>query len=316
MLVITSCNIKENLKEKLIRQYPEATFRFYNNIHEAEKDLPEAEILLTYGEDLTDEHIELANRLKWIMVLSAGVERMPFQIIKEKNIMVTNSRGIHKTPMAEYVISMLLQVSRKAKQLFLNEQAHLWDRRVTMEEITGKTMLIAGSGAIGQEVARVAKAFRMKTIGVSRSGKPVPHFDEVHQKDDFMALLPEADFVISILPSTHETHRFFRKVHFRAMKKEAIFLNMGRGDTVCEKELLEALRDHEISHAVLDVFEQEPLPENHPFWEMENVTVTPHLSGVSPEYQPRAIDIFEQNLNAYMKGKNHLINLLDPDRGY
>ncbi|TCT17932.1 D-isomer specific 2-hydroxyacid dehydrogenase-like protein [Melghiribacillus thermohalophilus] len=93
-------------------------------------------------------------------------------------------------------------------------------------------------------------------------------------------------------------------------------MNMGRGDTVCEKELLEALRDHEISHAVLDVFEQEPLPENHPFWEMENVTVTPHLSGVSPEYQPRAIDIFEQNLNAYMKGKNHLINLLDPDRGY
>ncbi|MBO8157834.1 MAG: D-2-hydroxyacid dehydrogenase [Bacillaceae bacterium] len=316
MFIVSSCKINQDLKQDLLRQFPEVHFCFCDDIEEAEKHLPEADILLTYGEDLEDQHIESAKRLQWIMVLSAGVDRMPFKKIKEKNILVTNSRGIHKIPMAEYVISMLLQIFRQSKLLMENEKAHKWDKSVTMEEITGKAMLVAGTGAIGGEVARLAKAFRMKTIGISRSGKPVDHFDQVFQSDQILDVLPTADFVISILPSTEETRHFFGKAHFQAMNRKAIFVNIGRGSTVCEQDLIEALQEKEIFHAVLDVFEQEPLPEHHPFWDMDNVTVTPHLSGVTPQYQPRAIEIFVQNLKSYLKGENLFINIVDPNRGY
>jgi phosphoglycerate dehydrogenase-like enzyme len=316
MMILTTCRVKRNIQEKLVRKFPSITFHFCNNIEEAVPFLSQAEILITYGEDLTNKHIEQGIHLKWIMVISAGLDKMPFQAIQERNILVTNVKGIHGIPMAEYAIAMLLQVSRQAKVLYENEKKHKWDRTVRMTEITGKTMLVVGAGAIGQEVARLAKAFRMKTIGISRSGRQTDYFDEMFPIENFQEKLPEADFVISVLPSTHETKHLIREEHFQLMKESAIFLNIGRGDVVDEKGLISALKKKEIAHAILDVFAKEPLPEDHPFWDMENVTVTPHLSGISPQYQPRAFEIFEHNLNKYLNGDTDLRNIIDPNRGY
>lgn len=316
MYVLTSCKIRRDLREQLASANPSITYQFCTSIEEAEEYLPKADVLLTYGEDLDEEKVERAKNLKWIMVLSAGIDQMPFNKIEEKGIIVTNSKGIHKTPMAEYAISMLLQVCRQAKTIIDQERSHDWDRSVKMTEISGKTMLIAGTGAIGQEVARLAKAFRMRTIGVSRSGKPKEFFDEVYIEDEGLAVVGDADFIVAVLPSTPETKDFFRKEHFEQMKSTSIFLNMGRGDVVNSTVLMEALQDREIEHAVLDVFDKEPLPEAHPFWEMPNVTVTPHISGISPEYQPRALDIYEKNLEVFLEYKNDFINLVDPRKGY
>ncbi|MCP8617987.1 D-2-hydroxyacid dehydrogenase [Salirhabdus salicampi] len=316
MLVLTSCKVKSKIREHVTKSYPNIRFQFCPNIDEAESYLPEAEVLITYGEDLTNKHIEQAKQLKWIMVISAGLDQMPFEAIEEKGILVTNARGIHSIPMAEYAIAMLLQVCRQSKQLIAHEQQHIWDRKVQMTEISGKTMLVLGTGAIGQEAARLGKAFRMKTIGISKSGKRTPHFDEVGTSKDILSYLPEADFVIGVLPSTPETYKWIGKEHFETMKEDAVFLNMGRGTTVDEEALLQALQQKKIHHAVLDVFEQEPLDGDHPFWDMDNVTVTPHLSGISPQYQPRAFDIFKDNLNTYIKGETDFINIVDPKRGY
>src|SRR5699024_550308 len=149
---------------------------------------------------------------------------------------------------------------------------HHWFRNKNPLEITGKTMLIAGTGAIGQEVARIAKAFQMKTIGISRSGRTVRYFDNNVTTNEMKSHLPEADFVVSVLPSTEETKYLYTFDVFQAMKSSAVFLNMGRGDVVESDVIIKAVQEKEIMHAVLDVFETEPLPENHPLWEEEKVT--------------------------------------------
>lgn len=316
MNILSSAKISEKHRTRLRERYPDSTFIFSRDMDEARQHIDNAQILMTFGEDLTDELIDEASRLKWIMVLSAGVDKMPFKVINDRNIMVTNARGIHKYPMAEYAISMLLQVNRQAKQMMENEKANKWDRSVRMQEMTGKTMLIAGTGAIGQEVARLARAFRMNVNGVSRSGRSVEYFDRTVKQDELESVLPGTDYVVSVLPSTSETKHFFTYDHFRIMPDHTVFLNMGRGDVVQEKTILKAVREGELAHAVLDVFEEEPLPEDHPFWQEENVTVTPHLSGVSPFYQKRALEIFEENLQTYLNGGTDYVNKMDVTRGY
>lgn len=316
MDILFSAKVSKKHQDKLKQQFAGESFVFYDSMDEAETDLAHAEILVTYGDDLTDERIDTAKNLKWIMVLSAGMDRMPFAAIDKKGILVTNARGIHKVPMAEYAISSLLQVSRQAKQLMKSQEARLWDRSVRMQEITGKTMLIAGTGAIGQEVARLAKAFRMTTYGVSRSGRPVEFFDKNVKSGDMGALLPEVDFVVAVLPSTPGTKNFFTEEHFNLLPEHALFLNMGRGDAASDEVLLQAIQTGEIAHAILDVFDEEPLPADHPFWREDNMTVTPHLSGMSPLYQTRALEIFTENLQTYQQKGTDFVNKIDLTRGY
>ncbi len=317
MFILCTARVNGEIREATRQKHPDLEFSFQRRMNdEALKELPEAEVLLTYGEDLDDERIAAAENLKWIMVLSAGLDKMPFQAIKDRNILVTNARGIHKTPMAEYTIGMMLQTARKTKTLIAHEQEKKWDRTVKMSELSGKTVVIAGAGAIGSEIARLARAFGMKTAGVSRSGREVPGIDYMYKSADLKKAAAQGDYIVSVLPNTPETRKMFDGDVFRSMKNEAVFINIGRGDTVNEEELMEVMEENGISHAVLDVFEQEPLPESHPFWGMENVTVTPHLSGISPQYHYRAFEIFEQNLAVYRTGKGEYVNVIDPDRGY
>ncbi|WP_306454072.1 D-2-hydroxyacid dehydrogenase [Evansella halocellulosilytica] len=316
LIVLSSAKIRRDLRENLLNKFPEVTFIFRDKMNEAEEELPHADILITYGEDLTQAHIERAAKLKWIMVISAGIDRMPFQAIKEKNIFVTNARGIHKTPMAEYAISMMLQVARKAKAIISNEQNQVWERKIEMSELSGKTIGVLGAGAIGQEIARLSKAFQMKTIGLNRSGKQVENFDEIFSYDQMRTILERADFVVSVLPKTKETNNLLGLEEFKRMKNDAILINIGRGNVINDADLISALNEGELAHAVLDVFNEEPLVKEHPYWEMEQVTVTPHISGISPQYQPRALNIFEENLKVFLAKKENYINVIDLERGY
>ncbi|MFZ3578009.1 D-2-hydroxyacid dehydrogenase [Virgibacillus sp. DJP39] len=316
MNIIFSAKITAPHRDKLKQLFTDETFVFCDNMGAAEEHLATAEVLVTYGEDLTDVMIENAKNLKWIMVISAGLDQMPFTAISKRDILVTNARGIHKIPMAEYAISHILQVSKQTKQLLENQKNQKWDRTVRAQEITGKTMLVVGAGAIGQEVARLAKAFRMQTYGVSRSGGELEFFDKSVRPHEMETLLPEVDFIISVLPNTPETKGFFTKEHFESLPNHAVFLNMGRGSAVSGEVILEAIQSKEIAHAILDVFEKEPLPAEHPLWLEENITITPHLSGLTPNYQIRALEIFEQNLHTYRQNGTNFINRIDITRGY
>lgn len=302
------------IQEEVKSAFPQVNFEFLKGIN---NDLfYDAEVFITYGEDLTEELILKTQNLKWIMVMSAGLEKMPFEACKKRGILVTNVRGIHKIPMAEFTIGMMLQHVKHMRILLENERNHIWERKLPMGELFGKTLLILGAGAIGGEVARLAKAFRMKTIGVNRSGNKVEWADEIYTMKDYKEALPSADFIVSVLPSTNETKHFLDSSHFDLMKDTAVFINIGRGDLVKEEVLMAALQERKIAHAYLDVFYTEPLGDAHPFWTMENVTVTPHISSLTKNYMPRSFEIFKDNLHTYIKNGVDYINVIDLDRGY
>lgn len=315
MIVVTSAKIRRDLREHLKVKYKQVDFRFYSNIDEAAEDLKQADVLITYGEDLTGHHIEQASCLKWIMVIAAGLDQMPFEVIRKNNITVTNAKGIHAVPMAEYTINAMLQVSRQTEELLTSQDQKVW-HRPEMSELYGKTIGILGAGSIGQGIARLAKAFGMNVVGLNRSGKEVECFDRIIAYNELHDLLKSSDFVISILPKMKETDELLSEKQFKKMKTNAVFINIGRGNVINEADLLEALDRGEIKHAVLDVFNVEPLPKGHPFWEAKDITVTPHVSGISPQYQVRALEIFEENLEVFLKGKKDYINWIDPVKGY
>lgn len=316
MKVVSTAKLKDELRDNLGAQFPEVDFLFYKSIKEAEERLPEADILLTYGEDLTERELEMSKQLKWIMVISAGLEKMPLKRIKEKGIMVTNARGIHRIPMAEYTFTVLLDSVKNARVWYKNQAESNWDRRVQMTELHGEKLAIIGPGAIGSEIARLAKAFGMTTIGVNRSGNPAPHIDRIFTIKEMNQACAEAKFVVSILPETDETRGLLDTTFFNSLLSNAVFVNIGRGKTVDQKALVEALQSNKIGHAALDVFEEEPLPADHPLWKMENVSITPHFSAITANYQPRALAIFKDNLKEFLSNGKGYTNLIDLDRGY
>lgn len=305
---------RPDLKDDLLRDFPDQEFTFLNHVEE--EYLKTAEILVTYGEDLMAEHIEVAENLQWIMVVSAGLEKMPLQKIAEHNITVSNVRGIHKVPMAESVMAHILANKRSLPWLYEKERNAEWNRKSKSKELRDSTALILGPGAIGGEIGRLLQCFGVKTIGCNRSGKKADYMDEMTTLDDLLDVLPMTDIVISILPSTQETHHLLKAEHFKAMKDSAIFMNFGRGDLVETDILKEALLQKEIAFAVCDVFEEEPLPQDHPFWKMDNITVSPHISSHSSRYLERSFAIFKPNLRKWLQGDKCLDNLIDPQKGY
>ncbi|WP_078549826.1 D-2-hydroxyacid dehydrogenase [Litchfieldia alkalitelluris] len=317
MFILSTVKPTDTIIDDMKSTFSDETFVFYPSMNEAYEDIPKADIIITLGEDLTPEIIEKASHLKWVMVVSAGLERMPFEALDERGIIVTNARGIHKIPMAEYTFSMILQVARQNTKLYELEKKQVWDRTLVRTfELYGKTLAIIGVGAIGGEIARIAKAFNMNVIGVNTSGNNQPNIDKMYSISQLEDVLGLADVIVSILPSTAETKHLLAESHFDLMKNSCIFINIGRGDLVKDEVLVKVMEQGKIHHAVLDVFETEPLPENHPLWSMENVTVTPHISSITKNYMPRAFDIFKENLPVFKSGAGEYVNLIDLKRGY
>ena len=250
------------------------------------------------------------------MVMSAGVEKMPLAEIEARNIILTNVRGIHKTPMAESVLAHTLALRRSLPVIYDQQRNKEWKQKVGSSELKGSTALILGPGAIGSEIGRLLKAFGVRTIGCNRSGKENESMDETIVFEELIGKLPEADYVISVLPSTEETKGLLTAEHFEAMKESAVFMNFGRGDLVDEAILINALKDRKIGHAVLDVFEVEPLPMESELWTLPNCTVSPHVSSKSGKYVERALVVFHENLEKWLKGDTDLNNLVDLKKGY
>ncbi|MGD6966160.1 D-2-hydroxyacid dehydrogenase [Rossellomorea vietnamensis] len=316
MKVLYTFHPPEKLKKEIETEYPGCRFEYFESMQKASDFLPEAEVIVTFGEDMTDEHIKKAGKLRWIMVMSAGLELMPLKLIKEKGILVTNVKGIHAIPMAEFALGSMLQHAKQFPRIRKDISQGLWEREAPSSELFGKTLLILGAGAIGSEIARLGKAFRMKVMGINTSGSKKAYFDEMHPLKEVKSILGTADYVIAVLPSTMETRHLLKKEHFQCMKKSSVFINIGRGDLFESSTLIDALQNNELAHAYLDVFEREPLERDHPFWRMDKVTITPHLSSRTEYYLPRSFDIFKKNMTAYMNNENNYINKIHVERGY
>ena len=260
--------------------------------------------------------LEQLPNLKWVFSYFAGVDSYPLQLFKERGILLTNTSGLHKTNIAEQVLGSMILFSRNLLQAMTDKLTKTW-KPYPIDELIGKKLLIIGTGHIGTEIARKAKAFDMIVSGVRfRDDQKKPeYFDEVFNVRDLDQVLPGKDYVCLVVPATKETIGMMAKTEFKAMDPTAVFINVGRGDTMNQADLVQALTDHEIKGAILDVFEVEPLPADSPLWEMPNVVITPHIAGPTPYYDKRAFEMFQANLERFRQGEP-LTNLVDFDRGY
>ncbi|MEG0473267.1 MAG: D-2-hydroxyacid dehydrogenase [Solibacillus sp.] len=314
VMVYFTFELREALKAPLIAQYPQVNFAFDSKLDLVK--LREAHILVTYGEDLTEQLIDEAINLEWIFVASAGVEKMPAAAIANRDILVSNVRGIHKKPMTESVLAHILALKRGLPFIYEQQSKGQWNKKTTLSELNGSTALIIGPGAIGSEIGRILQAFDVYTIGCNRSAEAAAYMDETHFLSDVAQYLPEADIIISMLPSTKYTKHLLGYEHFELMKESAIFMNFGRGDLVDTNVLVQVMKEQLIAHAVLDVYEIEPLPADSPLWELENVTLSPHFSSHSSRYVERSLDIFKPSLEQWLNGERNLENKMNLLRGY
>lgn len=265
------------------------------------------------------ELIKKGNKLKWIQSWSAGIDRLlkdnMFGYLKENDITLTSVRGIHKDSMAEQVLGYMISFSRRFPELLELQKKREWDR-LKVDYLKNKTISIFGLGAVGKEVAKRASVFKANIIGVKKNiDEKVPFVNELYKPQQSKKVLSSSDFVVVTLPLTDETRGFFGLNEFELMKDTAYFINVSRGKVVKEKELINALQKKIIAGAALDVYEQEPLEQNSPLYDLDNVILTPHTSGLFPHYNKEALKIFKNNLKLFLEGEK-LVNIIDFDRQY
>lgn len=275
---------------------------------------PEAEVIVAW--QIPQAVMEQAGRLRWIHATAAGVDTLLFPAVLDGKVLLTSSVGVHTTGLPEHVMALVLTFSRRLHLAVRNQMAHRWNRAASIgEEVAGKTLGVLGLGAIGRALSHRASAFGMRVIGTKRTPEPIPHVERILPPEGTDEVLRESDYVAAILPLTPQTRGLIDARALRLMKRTAVLINVGRGAVVQEAALIAALRAGTIAGAGLDVFEREPLPADSPLYDMENVVITPHVSGASPTYFDRATPFFCENLRRYLAGQP-MANVVDPARGY
>ena len=260
--------------------------------------------------------------LRWGQHWAAGVDRLTSDAaVKAKDFLLTNGSGIHGVQMTEHIFGLLLSLARDLHNASRRQLAHQWltpafSTGSPVWELAGKTMLLVGVGAIGSRTATLAEAFGMRVIGVRRDPTQwAPGVDDMVGSDQLLAVLPKADVVVLTVPLTPATHGMIGEAELRAMKPNAVLINVGRGGTVRKEVLVRALREGWIGGAGLDVVDPEPLPQDSPLWDMDNVIITSHYAGHTPEYTGRAMTLFLDNLLRFQEGRP-LLSRVSMDLGY
>ncbi len=265
--------------------------------------------------------LERAPALRWVQLTSAGADRLAESELPRR-LTLTTASGIHAVPIGEYVLGVMLAFAKGLPGAMRSQAERTW-RPYLAEELHARTVGVVGLGAIGGYVAKLAKADGMRVLAIRRSARQRatgpdtgnPQVDELLPPSELPYLLAESDYVVLSLPLSRESHGLIGEQELRAMKPVARIINISRGGVVDEAALVRALKEGWIAGAALDVTEHEPLPPDSELWGMENVILTPHISGGTPVYMERAVDLFCDNLNRYLQGQP-LRNVVQPERGY
>ncbi len=282
--------------------------------------LGKAEILYDFPRGHVGDLLQVAPKLRWVQGSMAGAGEIAERAgLLESGVTVTTASGVYSGPLAEFVMMAILQHVKDLDRLRRDKAEKRW-REAHTETLHGKTMCVVGMGSIGQAIALRARPFGMRIVGVKRTVRDGDeawgYADELHETGELEKALSGADYVAVTLPNTPETMRLLDRRAIGAIKEGAYFANVGRGRVVDEGALVEALRDGRLSGAALDVFEEEPLPEGSPLWELPNVIVSPHstdnVPGLTNELQT---DLFCENLRRYLAGEP-LLNQLDKGLRY
>ena len=284
--------------------------------------LGRGEVFLGLPGDSPDDLLTAVRRnsgLRWVQGTAAGtgqqLEAAGLTAAELKRVTVTSASGVHVVPLAEFCLLGLLAFTKDIPRLRTDQNSHHWDH-YPVRELRGNALVVLGLGAIGTEVARLAKSFGMYTIGINRHGKSdSEHIDEAHPPDRLHDLLGRADALVLTMPLTEETRGMLDARAIGCMKRGAIIVNVGRGELIDEHALVQALREGRLGGAALDVFSTEPLPEDSPLWDLPNVLISPHTAALSIHENERIAELFIENLHRYLSG-DELLSRVDPTLFY
>ena len=319
MKFIIPTSIADKVEPQLRTIAPQAEVAHVDQEGVGDADLADAQVLLRWWMPATTLRriLAAAPRLRWLHTPSAGVDGLLIPEVIERKIVLTNSAGAHAIPIAEFVLLGILGHAKCMRDLAALTPENAWqqERRLHLDELSDKTLLILGLGHIGREIARRAAAFGMRVIGSRRRPAPLAGVERVVGEDAWRALLPEADYVVIATPLTSATRGMLGAAALAQMRPSAYLINIARGEIIDTAALMAALEQGRLAGAALDVLPEEPLPPEHPLWRTPNVWITPHISSYSPRTSERAIAIFLENVRRDMAGQP-FINLVDQQAGY
>jgi phosphoglycerate dehydrogenase-like enzyme len=294
----------------------------------------EVDVLFTQGGLFPDP--EVAPNLRWVQVTSAGVDRfLDNPLFEDRTVILTTVSGIHAVTMAEYALGMILTFAHRVPTMIARQKTHDWPKDAVQvympQPVRGSTLGIIGYGSIGRELARLARALGMTVLATKRDvmhpgmgseyallGTGDPDGSAVQRLYPAQALrsmLQECDYVVILTPLTAETQNLLNNEALASMKPGAVLINVARGGIIDEKALLKALESGLLGGAALDVFENEPLPEDSPLWAAPNLIISPHIAGIMPDYLDHAGDVFIENLQRFLEGRE-MLNVVEWSRGY
>jgi len=291
------------LYEKALRaEFPDLQLHGVTDMAYLPDDLSAFDVLVAFGVSVDDDVLRRLKKLKWIQSLATGVDHFLRSPGVGPGVLITSGRGIHGPMMREMAAFLMLSLSHNVIRQVEDQKAHRWDRRL-WTLLYEKTAVVVGIGVSGIAIGELLSAFGMKVIGVTRTVRDIGGFDAILPTERLTEAVPQADFIINVLPASAENASLFGRKVFAAMKRSACFINIGRGETVDEAALIEALRSKSIAGAALDVFATRPLPPDSPLWDMPNVVITPHIGGYVAEYEQYVMPIVIENMRHYLAGR-------------
>ncbi len=287
--------------ESLSSRFPAITFVKAIERGDALQFCGDCDVLVARNDEVFDGVVAAMPRLRWIQALTTGTDRIEAIPDLPPNVIVTAARGFHGPQMSELAFLFMLSLSRDYPAMAANQKQHRW-KRWPQKLLIGKTVVLLGVGAVGEELAKRCHAFGMKVIGVDSVRKSAPGVEAIHSPDRLTELACGADFLIILVPYTKETHHLVNAGVLDAMKPSSVLINISRGHVVDEGALVRTLAARRIAAAGLDVFQTEPLPADNPLWDLPNVMITPHVGGMSDIYAQQVMPVLIDNITAYAAG--------------
>ena len=294
--------------------FKEVNFVFEQDKEKIKLEIKDADVLI--AGKISDEALDMAEKLKWIQATTAGVDFLPLSKITNKNIVITTARGVHKSHITEYVLSMMIMSARNLHTFILQKDKKniIW-KIGNQDEISGKKLGILGLGSVGQELAKKANYLGMEVYGVKRKIDKFDFVKKVFTPDNMEWIFKNCDYIVNLLPNTKDTENIINKEYFDILKPNCTMINVGRGSTVNEDDLYVALKNKQFKLYISDVFAKEPLPNNSPLMELDNIIITPHIAGPVNNYSKKLYEVVKPNIEAFISGKE-LSNKYDIQKGY
>ncbi len=292
----------EDYHERLAPRFPTLEFHAFHHPEEAERVVPEVEVIIALGHHIPNAMIAAAKKLKWVQALTTGTDSLTAPGVMPKHVLLTSTRGVHGPQMSELAFLNMIALQRDFRKMQRNQAEAKWEQW-GQPILDGKTIVIVGLGILAEHLAERCKLFGMTTIGVSGGRANAPHFDEVHPRSALVKLAARADFLMLLVPYSPETHHLINREVIAAMQPHAFLVNLARGGVLDEAALIEHLRAGKIAGAGLDIFSVQPLPPDNPLWTMPNVIITPNIGGRSDAFVRQTMAVLLPNLQAYAEGR-------------